>query len=106
MPKMTSAEHFNAAEKLLAEAETNHEPDTRAEWCLELAKMHLGLSLAGRKPRVLPPHPLGQEAQQQVTLPPEPEPDPVRTGRSGPSVGPPAPGTLGTDDKPARPERR
>ena len=110
MPKMTSAEHYNAAEKLLAEAETNHEPDTRAEWCLELAKMHLALSLADRKPRVLPPHPTGQEAQQRIP----PKPDPSGPADPGPSFGHPhpgqpgslTPGTLGTDDKPARPERR
>ena len=39
---MTSSEdHFRAAEKFLGEAESHREPDTRAEWCLELAKVHL-----------------------------------------------------------------
>lgn len=115
MTNMSSTDHYDAAEKLLEEAESHREPDTRAEWCLELAKMHLALSqasiaaslrTAGQKTRVRPPHPIRQEAQQQVPLRQEPEPDPIRTGSSGPSVGPPAPGTLGTDDKPARPERR
>lgn len=43
---MDSTQHYDAAEKLLEEAESNREPDTRAEWCLELAKMHLALSRA------------------------------------------------------------
>jgi hypothetical protein len=43
---MGSAEHYNAAEKLLEEAESHHDPDTRAEWCLELAKVHLALAQA------------------------------------------------------------
>lgn len=46
MPNKTSGEHYNAAEKLLEEAESYQTPDTRAEWCLELAKMHLALSRA------------------------------------------------------------
>jgi hypothetical protein len=46
---MTSSEdHFRAAEKFLEEAESHREPDTRAEWCLELAKMHLALSQVTR----------------------------------------------------------
>ena len=46
--KMDSVDHYDAAEKLLEEAESHHEPDTRAEWCLELAKMHLALSQVSR----------------------------------------------------------
>ena len=46
---MTSSEdHFRAAEKFLEEAESHREPDTRAKWCLELAKVHLALSQATR----------------------------------------------------------
>ena len=75
MTNMSSTDHYDAAEKLLEEAESHREPDTRAEWCLELAKMHLALSqasiaaslrTAGQKTRVRPPHPIRQEAQQQV----------------------------------------
>ena len=46
MPNKSGAEHYDAAEKLLEEAESYQTPDTRAEWCLELAKMHLALSRA------------------------------------------------------------
>jgi hypothetical protein len=46
MPDKTSAQHYDAAEKLLEEAQSYQTPDTRAEWCLELAKMHLALSRA------------------------------------------------------------
>jgi hypothetical protein len=46
MPNKTSTEHYDAAEKLLEQAESYQTPDTRAEWCLELAKMHLALSRA------------------------------------------------------------
>jgi hypothetical protein len=46
MTDMSSADHYDAAEKLLEEAESYREPDTRAEWCLELAKVHLALSQA------------------------------------------------------------
>jgi hypothetical protein len=53
MPNMSSAEHYDAAENLLAEAQSYHEPDTRAEWCLELAKMHLALSQASIATQVL-----------------------------------------------------
>ena len=46
---MTSSEdHFRAAENLLEEAESHREPDTRAEWCLELSKVHLALAMAAR----------------------------------------------------------
>lgn len=44
MPNKSRAEHYEAAEKLLEEAESSHEPDTRAKWCLELARMHLNMS--------------------------------------------------------------
>jgi hypothetical protein len=53
MTNMSNTDHYNAAEKLLAEAESYREPDTRAEWCLELAKMHLALSQASIAARVL-----------------------------------------------------
>jgi hypothetical protein len=44
---MTSSEdHLRAAENLLEEAESHREPDTKAEWCLELAKVHLALAQA------------------------------------------------------------
>ena len=46
MPNKSGAEHYDAAEKLLEEAESYQTPDTRAEWCLELAKMHLALARA------------------------------------------------------------
>ena len=42
----SSARHYDAAENLLEEAESHREPDTRAEWCLELAKVHLALAQA------------------------------------------------------------
>jgi hypothetical protein len=44
MTSMSSTDHYDAAGKLLKKAESDREPDTRAEWCLELAKMHLALS--------------------------------------------------------------
>jgi hypothetical protein len=47
------ARHYEAAENLLKEAESHHEPDARAEWCLELAKMHLALAQAASAARVL-----------------------------------------------------
>ena len=46
MTKKSSQAHYDAAEKLLNEAESHREPDTRAEWCLELARIHLALSQA------------------------------------------------------------
>ena len=46
MTNKSSTDHYDAAEKLLKEAESHREPDTRAEWCLELARMHLALSQA------------------------------------------------------------
>jgi hypothetical protein len=56
MPNMSSADHYNAAEKLLQEAGSYREPDTRAEWCLELAKMHLALSQASIAAKALDRH--------------------------------------------------
>ena len=53
MPNISSAEHYDAAENLLAEARSYDEPDTRAEWCLELARMHLALSQASIAAQVL-----------------------------------------------------
>jgi hypothetical protein len=53
MTDMSSTDHYDAAEKLLKEAESYREPDTRAEWCLELAKMHLALSQASIAARAL-----------------------------------------------------
>ena len=53
MPDKSSAEHYDAAEKLLEEAESYQAPDTRAEWCLELAKMHLALSRAATAAQAL-----------------------------------------------------
>jgi hypothetical protein len=53
MTDMSSTDHYDAAEKLLKEAGSYREPDTRAEWCLELAKMHLALSQASIAARAL-----------------------------------------------------
>jgi hypothetical protein len=53
MPNKSSTEHYDAAEKLLEEAESYQTPDTRAEWCLALAKMHLALSQASTVARAL-----------------------------------------------------
>jgi hypothetical protein len=69
---MTSSEdHFRAAEKFLEEAESHREPDTRAEWCLELAKVHLALAQASR---VASPEPSG-EYPQSGSLPGHNDPD-------------------------------
>jgi hypothetical protein len=69
---MTSSEdHFRAAEKLLEEAESHREADTRAEWCLELAKIHLALSQASRVAR---PGPSGENPQSR-SLPDHTDPD-------------------------------
>lgn len=46
MPNKTCAEHYDAAERLLEEAESYQTPDTRTGWCLALAGMHLDLSRA------------------------------------------------------------
>jgi len=51
MTKKSSQAHYDAAEELLEEAESHREPDTRAEWCLELARMHLALSKASTAAR-------------------------------------------------------
>jgi len=53
MTKKSSQAHYDAAEELLEEAESHREPDTRAEWCLELARMHLALSQASIATRAL-----------------------------------------------------
>jgi hypothetical protein len=53
MTNTSKTDHYDAAEKLLEEAESYREPDTRAEWCLELAKMHLALSQASTAARAL-----------------------------------------------------
>ena len=69
---MTSREdHFRAAETFLEEAESYREPDTRAEWCLELAKMHLALSQVSQ---VTSPGPSG-EYPQSGSLPGHTDPD-------------------------------
>jgi hypothetical protein len=49
----SSAHHYDAAHKLLEEAESHHEPDARAEWCLELAKVHLALAQAANAAQAL-----------------------------------------------------
>jgi hypothetical protein len=75
MTNISSTYRYDAAEKLLEEAESYREPDTRAEWCLGLAKMHLALSqasLAARPSTVarrLPPHQKGQRAPTAGHLP-------------------------------------
>ncbi len=53
MTNMSSEAHYDEAEKLLKEAESHREPDTRAEWCLELARIHLALSQASIAARAL-----------------------------------------------------
>lgn len=69
---MTSSEdHFRAAEKFLEEAESHREPDTRAEWCLRLAKIHLALSQASQ---VASPGPSGEKPQND-SLPDHTAPD-------------------------------
>jgi hypothetical protein len=63
---MTSSEdHFRAAEKFLEEAESHQEPDTRAEWCLELAKVHLALSQVTRTGRDSPEQRKREAAQRR-----------------------------------------
>jgi hypothetical protein len=44
MTSKSGEDHYNEAGKLLDEAGSHHEPDTRAKWCLELARMHLDMS--------------------------------------------------------------
>ena len=41
---MTGPDHYLAAERLLEEAESGDESSSRAEWCLELAKLHTVLA--------------------------------------------------------------
>lgn len=53
MTNKSSTDHYDEAEKLLEEAESHREPDTRAEWCLELARMHLALSQASTAAKAL-----------------------------------------------------
>ncbi len=66
MTNMSSQAHYDAAERLLEAAESHPEPDTRARWCLELARMYLAMSMsqvsraaAGAAPGVLPGTPRG-----------------------------------------------
>jgi hypothetical protein len=56
MAGMTGGDHCDAAGNLLAEAESCDEPDTRAGWCRELAKVHRGLSQASAAARALARH--------------------------------------------------
>jgi hypothetical protein len=78
---MTSSEdHFRAAEKFLEEAESHQEPDTRAEWCLELAKLHLALSQASRAASPRP----SRENPQSRSLPDHTAPDPAE-GQAAPN---------------------
>ena len=37
---MNGPDHYREAERLLEEVESRGEPDSRALWCLELAKLH------------------------------------------------------------------
>jgi hypothetical protein len=41
---MTGPDHYREAEGLLEEAESRNEPDSRALWCLEMAKLHTALA--------------------------------------------------------------
>jgi hypothetical protein len=41
---MNGPDHYRVAEKLLEEAASREEPDSRAVWCLELAKVHTALA--------------------------------------------------------------
>jgi hypothetical protein len=41
---MTGPDHYREAERLLEEAWSCEEPDSRALWCLELAKLHTALA--------------------------------------------------------------
>ena len=41
---MNGPDHYRAAERLLEEAESDHESNSRAVWCLELAKLHVALA--------------------------------------------------------------
>jgi len=41
---MNGPDHYREAERLLQEAESREEPDSRALWCLEVAKSHTALA--------------------------------------------------------------
>jgi hypothetical protein len=41
---MDGPDHYRAAQRLLEEAEFSEEPNPRALWCLELAKLHTALA--------------------------------------------------------------
>jgi hypothetical protein len=41
---MNGPDHYREAERLLEEAESREEHDSRALWCLELAKLHTALA--------------------------------------------------------------
>lgn len=41
---MNGPDHYREAERLLEEAESREEPDSRASWCLELATLHTALA--------------------------------------------------------------
>jgi hypothetical protein len=110
----SSARHYDAAENLLEEAESHREPDTRAAWCLELAKVHLALAQAAsaldpRRPKrsLSPPASTTNADRHEPATPKIFTPTRVQLG--------PQPGTETTSDTPptnarprvgpARPER-
>jgi hypothetical protein len=41
---MNGPDHYRVAERLVEEAASRQEPDSRALWCLELAKVHTALA--------------------------------------------------------------
>ena len=41
---MNGPDHYRVAERLLEEAESRKEPDSRALWCLELVTVHPALA--------------------------------------------------------------
>ena len=41
---MNGPDHYRVAERLLEEAASREEPDSKAVWCLELAKLHTALA--------------------------------------------------------------
>jgi hypothetical protein len=41
---MNGPDHYRVAERLVEEAASREEPDSRALWCLELAKVHTALA--------------------------------------------------------------
>ena len=101
MPNKSSMEHYDAAEKLLEEAESYQTPDTRAEWCLELAKMHLALSRAATAAQAVAaarPAKGASLAEQETELERQSETSKPRqkvSFRSGPSAAaPPDPPSL------------